>query len=238
MNPIAELNRMNRTTSRPLRATKAYRVLRRWPAASWKEFKSPLTDRTQILALTNAFVATYLILQTASFARMVEEANSWALAIQAFGITSLVWAVLAMARAPLIVRKEDRLRGRWHKNHFVYHEPILITTERFEAGEGLTLKRPIYFSDAEPCAMVYYRCELTPDPSPRVTVYITGGHPNEDMELTEPGNVNWGRFVGIRLPHDCAATLLMRMLPETVPVICRVYCHSFFVGKDSDTYVR
>jgi len=45
-------------------------------------FFSSLADRTQILALMNAVIATYLILQTASFAKLVDEANSWALAVQ------------------------------------------------------------------------------------------------------------------------------------------------------------
>jgi len=76
MNPFSSLNALNRIS------TRSPHVLRRLAATAWVEFYSSLADRTQILALMNAVIATYLILQTASFAKLVDEANSWALAVQ------------------------------------------------------------------------------------------------------------------------------------------------------------
>jgi hypothetical protein len=209
---------------------KAKRIARRWPLAAWGEYWAPLWDRSQALALINTLVALYLIFQTASLARIIEEINSLVLAAYAFGWAMLIWAIISAIRAPFVIVRQDRELGRWLDNQRVYHEPILVATECFEALDGQTQKRLIFFADAEPNAFVYYTLQLTPHPVGRVGVLISGGRPNEHMDLHERWQTPIVQLVGTSLPADRAATLCVKLQPETRPIICRVYCQSFYVG--------
>lgn len=225
------------STVHPLSLTKFKRVARRVGPAAFEIFKAPVFNWSSFLGLAVAVLTTALLIQTQALPRVIQEVNDWITWGQAVAWVGIGWVALSTFLAPFKVIRDDRKQGRFQSHHFIYHEPLLVATERFEAGDGDTSQREIFFKDAEPNAFVYYSCELTPRLDKRILVTVGGGPPSELRKLQEPGTINWGNdYAGTRLPENRSATLCVRMLPGTIPVVCRVYCHSFFIGKD-DKYI-
>lgn len=195
-------------------------MLRRWrrylrlaPAIAWREFWHPILNRGQMMQGLIVVIGFRLALFDASFSERVVLATEWALWLQAFGIACVVWAVISAIRAPFVVRAEDAAKGRWHNHRFVYHEPLLVATERFEAIDGNIQRRPIRFDHAEPSAFVYFTIQAMPNVGERLAVLVQG----TIRLLTESGEewiIPYGdQFFGTRLPHDITATLLARLRP-------------------------
>ncbi len=217
----------------PMLRTKANRIGRRYPSAFLRTFWQPVTNVSNLLTLSVAILISVLVIQTRPRARVMEEWGSWEIWLRAIGYVGLGWCAISLIFSIFKVVQDDRKRGRWRDNWFIYHEPILVRTERFEAGAGYTQQRLIIFPDAEPGAFVYYGLRLTPAAIKRVVAILNGGEPNPLRgELPDPGTLQIGRDNnGTRLSKGKAATLSVRMLPGTVPVDVRVYCNSFYVGN-------
>jgi hypothetical protein len=217
-----------------IRIVKAKRCLRKVPRVAAARFVEPIFNSGQILAFLASVVGLAIILRLGASAHERDMlANQWAIAVEAFAIALVGWGAISLIMAPFVVVREERRKGRWVGHHFIYNEPILVATERFESTHTSTQQREIVFSDAEPNSFVYYDCRLVPPAEGMVLAIVRGGPPHPSSLLPSPREVRWGHFNnGARLPADKQATLLLRMRPGTVPVVCRVYCQSFFVGKD------
>lgn len=208
--------------------------------AWWTLFVGEVANWGQWFSLTFAVAVTYIGLQTAALPAVIEEATQWASAIQAFLYVCVIWAVICLIRAPFKVIADDKARGRWDGNHFVYHEPTQVAAERFQALDGQTEAREIRFRDAEPGSFVYFTLRAEPPVNGRILTFVSGGPPNPNLQIPAPvPNVITpaappGGYRGIRLPDDLRATLYVRLEPNTVPTIVRVYCNEFFVGKDGN----
>jgi hypothetical protein len=212
---------------------KVRRCLRRIPRVALARLVEPIFNAGQILTFAAAVIglALYLRLDPTPIQRDAL-ATEWAIGIEAFLLALIGWAALSLLLAPFIVVRHDRRRGRWHGHHFTYREPLLVTTQRFEEKGGRTQRRRIHFDDAEPNGFAYYTIELIPKAQGRVGVWVTGGSPPADFELDQGWITPSGQqHLGTRLPKDRAVTMFARLKPETVPVICRLWCHSFHVGK-------
>jgi hypothetical protein len=209
---------------------KCRRLLRRYPRTALVEFVAPMSDRGQFLAVTNAFVASYLILQTASLASAIAEVSSWILAVQAVAWTTLIWAVLCMARAPFIIVAWDRKKGKWFSRRYVYHEPHLIATVRCKAT-GEAQRHPILFGDAEPNAFVYYSIEVEGNP-PRELFSATLSAGAMMRSYAKPGQgVSHG---GLRITSERTADLVVAMRRDMVSQTFRIYCRDFSIGNPDD----
>ncbi|AEG49431.1 hypothetical protein Sphch_1743 [Sphingobium chlorophenolicum L-1] len=217
---------------------KSKRCLRRVPLEAAKFFCAPIFNSGQALAFLVAVIGLGLLLQNATDADRDMQAEAWAISIQAFGIACAIWGFVALICSPFRVIADDRRLGRWQRNHYVYHQPLLICSERFEDTGGTTQAREIVFSDAEPGAFVYYKVDATPAVRGRVLVQLWGGPPSPLVEIAPPQPrvvtlaSEPGGYAGTRLPSNKCATLYVRLEPSTIPVILRVYCNQFFVGKD------
>lgn len=207
---------------------KAKRLLRRAPRTMWREFYSPLLDRGQMLALTNAFVASFLILQTASIARMIEEIQAWAVAIYAFGITTLIWAIISAIRAPFVVIAEDRARGRWVGTRFLYNEPQLVFIERVKAT-GQPQFHKFHVRDAEPGSFVHFLVETDALHNAFTASVVSDIIPSM---LLSPGL--GAQSPGCRIGPKCEASLLVVMKENTTSLTIRVYAKDFSVGNPND----
>lgn len=199
-------------------------------------FVEPIFNSGQVLTFFASVIGLALFLRLGPSPEQRDVvASEWAIAIEAFAIALIGWAALSLAIAPFIIIRDDRRKGRWHGHHFIYHQPLLVATERFEEEGGRSQRRQIRFDDVEPNGFAYHTIELTPKARGRVGVHVTGGSPADDVELNEGWITPSGeQHLGIRVPEDRRATMLARLKPETVPIICRIWCHSFFVGKSDD----
>jgi hypothetical protein len=219
---------------------KIKRIVRKWPTGAWQVFYKPIFNSGQILTFLTAIIGTAILLKRGNSVDVIEQANLWEISIKAFTYVIFIWSIFSIFIAPFKIVYELRSKGRWDKNHFVYTSPILIATERFEHNDGITQRRQISFTDAEPGAFVYLQIESQPSARDRVLIMISGGEPNEKIDIipTQPGIITMasppGTHIGIRLPQSRKATLYVRLEADTVPTILRVYCIEFFVGKDSN----
>ena len=139
------------------------RYMRLSPAIAWREFWHPILNRGQMMQGLIVVIGIRLALFDASFSERVVMANEWALWLQAFGIACVTWAVISALRAPFVVRAEDAVKGQWDGHRFIYHEPLLVATKRFEADGGITQRHSICFDHAEPMGFVYYTVQAAPN---------------------------------------------------------------------------
>ena len=209
---------------------KCRRLAKRYPRTVMAEFIGPLADRAQFLAVTNAFVASFLILQTASLARAMTEVSSWALAVQAFAWTTLIWAVICLVRAPIVIIDSDRRKGKWYGRRYVYHSPHLVATIRCKAT-GEAQRHKILFSDAEPNAFVYYSIEVEGNP-PRELYSATLSAGYLLGNYTKPGQgVSQG---GLTIRADRTAELVVTMQKNMLSQTFRIYCRDFSISNPDD----
>lgn len=217
-----------------LQFAKAGRVVRRYWPCVWKEFWAPFWNGPQLLSFLTALLAAIIIFQTGTIPQRTESVDSALVYAQAFSWAVLFWGALMLFRAPFVIISEDRSIAAWDGHHRSYKAPILVASERFEAGDGGVQMRQIRFDDADPRAVVYWTFELTPQVHRRANVWVAAGPPDENFQL----NMRQGpiHHNGFSLPKDQSATLYVQMEPETVPVVCRVFCQSYFLGGRAEEF--
>ena len=193
-----------------------------------EELIGPFWERGQLLALFQAVFATYLILQTASIAEVIDEISSWWIAAQAFVWVSLGWAALCLIRAPLLAIKQERRRGSWHGSRFTYRVPELAATIRCKAtGQPQFYK--FFIETAEPNSFVYCRIETEGAPPRNLfTATVVGGVVLRGM-MTEPGQGVIDSST--RIGPDKSAELLVVMSENMVSQTFRIYINGFNVGE-------
>lgn len=217
---------------------KARRLFRRTPRAAVAEFQKDVWGRGRAFDGVLALAVSYIGLKTASFPNLVAEANNWITFFQAFFYVVIPWMLYSLIRGPFSVIREDRAKARWVKHHRIYNEPLLIDLQRFEHNDGATQWFSLHFPDAEPGAVVSLKFECDPNVASRVLLFAHGGAHRQDVALfrPDPPNLVTGFFspassVGIRISNNRKLALYVRVDPQTVPMVLRVYCTKYFVGK-------
>ncbi len=217
---------------------KLRRLLARWPAEVWRCFCAPIFETGQMIGLAVAVLGTFIALTQTPLSGWASKLSEWVIPVQAFGYVLLAWGLISMIAAPFRVVASDKKRGHWQGHHYIYREPILVFSGRFEHKGGIIQTGVLDFSDAEPNSFVFCEITATPKIPGRVFVRLNGGKPSPHMEISIPQprqlflSSEPGSHVGFRLPSSKSATVYVRMLPETAPLVIRVYCVEFFVGKN------
>ncbi|WP_395613257.1 hypothetical protein [Allosphingosinicella sp.] len=211
----------------PLRKAQLRRYVRLSGGAAWKCFREPIFNHSQALQLLLGLVGTWLILQTATPAEAARQVSAWLHGAQAFGIVLAVWAGYSLLSAPFAAYRAEKAKGVWRGNNFAYHHPQHVFTRQFFAN-GLTNAEIVRFPDAEKDSFVRYSIEFEPPVINRVSATVSMG----PGQLQDPAEIRIGGRGGVRISEKREAWLLVRLMTGTVPVICRVYCHSFSVGAD------
>lgn len=222
---------------------KFLRCVKRMPRVAVTRFLEPIFRTGQILTFAVSVIGLMIILQSATPQERDMQAEQWAVAIEAFGYALLGWAVISAVCAPFIVIRNDRQNGKWDAHRFIYHNRVLVSTKRVEANGGDTSIIPVFFPDSEPNSVVSFVVEATPPANERVRFLFFGGVPQWEIKVGPSvprlfdGTARPGTHCGIRLSAERRATLYVRLEPETVPIVLRIFCHSFYVGKDEDELV-
>lgn len=221
-----------------LRLIKLRRLLARWPVEAWRYFRAPVFESGQMIGLAVSVLITIFALMQSPLSGWAGIMGEWSIPIQAALIVLFVWGLISAAVAPFRVVASDRKSGKWQGHHYIYHEPRLIFSGRFEHKDGATQTVGMDFSDAEPSSLVYCVVEATPTIPGRILTRMNGGKPTPLIAITPPQprqitlNAAPGAHIGFRLPKDKEATLYVRLEPMTAAVTLRVYCHGFFVGHN------
>jgi hypothetical protein len=217
---------------------KARRLLARLPVEAWRVFCAPIFETGQLIGLSVAVLGTFIALTQTPLSGWASKLNEWIIPVQAFGYVLIAWGLISVAVAPFRVVASDRKSGKWQGHHYVYREPKLVFSGRFEHKDGDTQPVSLDFADAEPGSFVSCKVEADPNVADRVLTFISGGRPNHSIAIfrPEPKQVTLfahpGAHIGCRLPQDKDATMYVRLEPKTVPCVLRVYCIEFFAGKD------
>lgn len=220
-------------------AIKIGRCLRRAPREAIRLFVDPVFNSGQALTFLISVIGLFIILSKGNYETKKSQIDSWIISIESFSIVCIFWILICLFRAPFVVSRRDRENGKWQSHHYIYNQPRLIASERFIHNDGRTQTRAIDFKDVEPHSFVYYRIEAQPNAIGRIQTFINGGPPIAQFELAPPqvGVIRSmqsapGAYVGIRLPKNRNATLHVRIKEATVPIILRIYCNEFYVGKE------
>lgn len=180
-------------------------------------------------------VGTYLILQNANAEEAYREVSGWITAGQAFGYVLVFWAVISLIRAPFKVIRNDRKKGAWHGHKRIYFMPKLVAAVPWTVKQnGMAVA--VTFEDAEPYSLVDYSVELYPPVKDGASVYLEAepglldgimgsiryGGTDESAKADGLGRVG---LIGLK------AYLRVTLDKGTVPVVARVYMHSFEIRE-------
>lgn len=215
-----------------MRLVKVKRIARRIPRIAAARFVEPIFNSGQILTFIAAVIALALYLQLGASAEQRDMlASEWAVAIQAFSLALLGWAVLSLVVAPFLAVREDRKLGRWHGSVFVFHEPHLLGTFRAK-GDGANEEFTLNLSAVEPDSFIYYSIDFREHLRDRVAAFVAGFAILGSEAV--PGSLfaNSSVVNGTRI-EEKKAKLKVRSIKGTVAFTIRVYCHNFMVGKGS-----
>lgn len=223
--------------ARSLLAVKARRVIRRSFMAALQCFCEPVFNASQLITLAVGLVGTALFIQTASFTEIAREMSGWVIAAQAFGIVLAFWAAVSLIRAPFLVVKKDRAAAAWHERQRIYFKPELVALVPFTCEQRDQVAE-IIFDDAEPNSLVSYSIELDPPVAARASSYLEQAPGQLDQIHSAIMFVNraTGQVSESRLGGRGSVTLSgrkaylrVKLDAETVPVVARVFMHSFEV---------
>lgn len=204
----------------------------------------PFSDRGATWQALVFVAIVALLLATERYREATDMFFDWLLWVQAFGVALVIWSVVGLIRAPFAVIAKDKALGKWARNHFLYHEPQLVFSDIVAAEGGKTQAFELNIVDAEPNAMAFFTYETNGSndkyPNAVIAIFI-GGPAKPDYEVVIPEHANqvWmgvrpDNQFGIRLNRNRKLTMYLRVSPEQSPKTVRLFCHSFFVGKDSD----
>jgi hypothetical protein len=221
---------------RQIAEIKARRIIRRMPKEFWAEFTGPLFNRGQLITLSLAVMATFIVLRSGDDKAMANEVAGWQVAIEAFSYVALAWAVLSLILAPFRIVKKDREKGGWNGNDYIYFKPDLVDVSVWtpnEADKGKT----IVFRDVEPGSLVAYKVELYPPVQIRASIFMErycGELDNILGSIITPGGA--ARLPGHGLIGIVGnkAVLRVKLDPKTVEVTARTYVTQFTVNRKRD----
>lgn len=218
---------------------KAWRCARRVPGTAWQLFREPLYNSSQAWSAIVAVIGLYLVMQTASLEERQTMADGWLLFVQAVGIACVIWAIVSALRAPFVTVGKDREKGAWHGNSRIYLRPELVAVVPWTAADA-DKTIAVEFEDAETDALVYYSIELDPPVLFRASCYMESAPGMLDPTFSaigfagRPDSLGTAKADGsgaVRLKGH-RAFLRVKLEPETVPVVARVFMRSFELFSD------
>lgn len=209
---------------------RVWRILRRTPTRAFHDWWGIFANKGELFSFSLAVFTSYIGLRTASIPQILEEAERWMDAIQAFVYVALGWAFICLIRAPLVIALEERRVGRWYDRRFVYHEPRLVRTIRCKPT-GKPQSFQIAFPEAEAGGFVRYRIEAENSPPPALYTAVLANIYLMPSDGTPGRGAQQG---GTTLTDRKAADLMVTIKPEALAITFRIYALSFTKGQPDE----
>lgn len=142
----------------PHNVAKATRYVRNWFWIAIRDIFSPLFDRNEILRFL--MLPSFLLLLAIALDAddMAQEWTRLDLKLLALTMTMPIWIVFNIIAAAIKVPIEERKKGRWFGNRFVYHSPLKALTTLVSPEDDWT-STVFKVDDAEPEAFVQFKIE-------------------------------------------------------------------------------
>ena len=182
--------------------------------------------RTMFTALFGVF-SLWFILSYIGVDRVIAEAPMWFVHGASFILAALCMVVLVVLTAPFRAVRNEGLRGAWHGDVFLYHEPQLaLTTFWNPADNGKHVD--FTWPHAEGDSFIRYKILIEGGAG---RTQATVGHRFMSWNFNGPGKLIAPFTGGIRVNKKRELRLEAHSLPSTEKVTIRVYIMSFEVGK-------
>ena len=161
---------------------------------------------------------------------MIAEAPIWMVQAASILLAAICLLALVIVTAPLRVLRNEKLRGTWIGNQFVYHTPQHAFTAQWTTADNGTGKRFV-FDHVEPNSLVQYNIDVDGG-GDRVVTGLNFKHWELPLFTTGGQQVrSTGGKAKVRTNAKREFILFADSLPDTSPVIIRVYILSFEVGN-------
>lgn len=191
----------------------------------WAGVVAPLRDPQQWTGPVAAGLTVYAGFSAGVPQRMVAMLDSMP-AWQGALISALsVWVTVNFVFAYFKRRQQEKAAGVWIGANFVYNEPLLLGAVTWIPADNGTWKQ-INVRGPEANSFVMLHIEHYPA-TDRIRAQVV--HVWNEM-MVRPANGIQTQSIGTRV-NNGRLWVVAESLPGTVPVVLRVYCHSFELGK-------
>lgn len=192
-----------------------------------KDLLSILRDSQQQISALVAAISAYAIVQSGGVDALflhLGKFSTWA----ATAITATpIWILINLVRAPFKASIEEGAKGTWFGNKFVYSQKELLGTVEWRPEDNgsaklITVKHP------QRDSLAYVELEFYPkiDRIRAAVVWVWNQRlPPQMMHSPQDSGSS-----GVRI-NKGRLWVIAESQPATVPVIIRVYCHCFVIGK-------
>ena len=199
--------------------------------AFWSDVTSVIRDSQQMLTVSLAVLASYGAVKSGGLTAVVSQIaafQTWeATLIAALPMWILVNAVLAPFRA----KKLQDEKGRFIGNQFVYNTPELLDVVEWRPTDNGSAK-PIVLKHPEKNSLLRVSLDFYPK-TDRIHAMISWSRFQQFLQcLAQVGN-GPGPTKSVRA-HRGKIWLMAESRADTVPVLIRVYCHGWYVGKGEE----
>lgn len=210
---------------KPLFLVKAKRAIWRWAKITVRDTLEPLYDTAAQIHLCTIFIVVFIILPPKGLAKWADHLIHLGEALEAFVYALCLFAALKAVGACFKVSIENEKLGAWFGRRFVYHEPQRVLTVLVTEQDNETTHL-FKVSDAEKGSLVETVIDID-SPTGRVKAQIVWP---KGQNIIEWGGVNKNTRTSLQLPKDRMLGLRTNALPETSPVVVRVFVVSFEMG--------
>jgi hypothetical protein len=208
------------------RAIRLRRYLRKWPGATWRQFRGDFFNVSQAIALGGIWFAIYLYSFWATEEQVAEEVSFGIAGLYAVVGVAFVWGLWAAIASPFRIHSEEKAKGTLIGNRFIYHEPPLVATFRCKPTGDVEMYK-FKLKDVEPGAFVY--CRIALDGAAHLAMVDLGG-----TALSGPIPHLPERRWGFLLPKSREAIFRIQLPLDAIAITARIYCENFIVGEPDD----
>jgi len=160
----------------------------------------------------------------ATFFSQIEKLDTW---FATFLAAVPIWILINAVRAPFKAFEEEAVKGVWFGNKFVYNNPELLGAVEWRPEDNGTAKL-IEIKHPQRDSLANVEFEFYPK-TERVRAAVTWV---SNQRFPPQMMYSWKDFgsSGVRINRG-RLWVIAHSEPKTDPVIIRVYCHSFVIGK-------
>jgi hypothetical protein len=210
-----------------VRRARLARYLRLWILDVLNETKGPLTDAPALLNYLGVLILLAVLSPRWGPARQLDVAIAQTEAVQVVLWSLPAFVLLNAVRAVFRVPKQERARGIWRGDRFVYHEPRVVLTVLVNEEDNGRANRFLPPDDVPRSALVWYVIDVDRFDN-RVTAALVFAYENVEAGWRTSGS-HLPRG-GIRLSANGKLSLVTRAEPNSTLTTVRVLITAWSVG--------
>ncbi len=206
----------------PAQKAKRLRFLRKCMKTALSETAKPVYSRLDLAGALALLPFLFVVWIAFGQETVEQEAALRAAALGSIIVLLPVYFLINLIRAPFIVAQEDKKLGHWDGTAFIYHEPKIVFTKLFTVEDNEKIFQ-IPLPDCEPYSFVSFYVKVKRGPDRIRTVILPGLSWGNGMAWARESHATAEPVGGSTSGKENRLTIKANMLPDTVPLIVRVY---------------